>query len=83
VKLHKARSLQKDQFKPEGQGELAGRKTEPWEIIYSKLFADFMAGAHLATAIRNRKLQSSSKCSSYSLFVLGYHRPGNLLFGVT
>src|ERR1700730_749597 len=36
--LHKARSLPKDQFKREGEKELTGRESEPWEIIYFKLY---------------------------------------------
>ena len=36
--LHKARSLPKDQFKQEVERELTGRETEPWEIIYFKLY---------------------------------------------
>ena len=36
--LHKARSLPKDQFKREVEKELTGRESEPWEIIYFKLY---------------------------------------------
>src|SRR6184192_1462728 len=36
--LHKARSLPKDEFKREVEKELTGRETEPWEIIYFKLY---------------------------------------------
>src|SRR5437667_476610 len=36
--LHKARSLPKDQFKREVEKELTGRETEPWEIVYFKLY---------------------------------------------
>jgi hypothetical protein len=36
--LHKARSLPRDQFKREVKKELTGRETEPWEIIYFKLY---------------------------------------------
>src|SRR6202166_4812043 len=36
--LHKARSLPKDEFKQEVERELTGRETEPWEIIYFKLY---------------------------------------------
>jgi hypothetical protein len=36
--LHKARSLTKDEFKREVEKELTGRETEPWEIIYFKLY---------------------------------------------
>jgi hypothetical protein len=36
--LHKARELPKDQFKQEVEKELTGQETEPWEIIYFKLY---------------------------------------------
>ena len=36
--MHKARSMPKDQFKREVERELTGRDTEPWEIIYFKLY---------------------------------------------
>ena len=36
--LHKARAMPKDQFKHEVQKELTGQETEPWEIIYFKLY---------------------------------------------
>src|SRR6266478_8652487 len=38
TRLHKARSLPKDQFKREVEKELTGRESEPWEIIYFKLY---------------------------------------------
>jgi len=36
--LHMAREMPKDQFKQEVENELTGRETEPWEIIYFKLY---------------------------------------------
>jgi hypothetical protein len=36
--LHKAREMPKDQFKREVEKELTGKDTEPWEIIYFKLY---------------------------------------------
>ncbi len=36
--LHKARSLPKEEFRREVEKELTGRETEPWEIIYFKLY---------------------------------------------
>ena len=36
--LHKAREMPKEQFKEEVERELTGRETEPWEIIYFKLY---------------------------------------------
>jgi len=38
TRRHKARSLPKDEFKREVEKELTGRETEPWEIIYFKLY---------------------------------------------
>jgi hypothetical protein len=40
--LHKAREMPKDQFKQEVEKELTGRETEPWEIIYFKLYKSQM-----------------------------------------
>src|SRR4051812_49297126 len=36
--LHKARVMPKEEFKREVEKELTGRETEPWEIIYFKLY---------------------------------------------
>jgi hypothetical protein len=36
--LHKARELPKDAFKQEVEKELTGRETEPWELVYFKLY---------------------------------------------
>ena len=36
--LHKARELPKEGFKAEVERHLTGRETEPWEIIYFKLY---------------------------------------------
>jgi hypothetical protein len=36
--LHKARSLPKEEFKREVNRHLTGKETEPWEIIYFKLY---------------------------------------------
>jgi hypothetical protein len=36
--LHKAREMPKEEFKREVEKELTGRETEPWEIIYFKLY---------------------------------------------
>src|SRR5438445_10162839 len=36
--LHKARALPKDEFRREVEEELTGKETEPWEIIYFKLY---------------------------------------------
>ena len=36
--MHKAREMPKEQFKQEVEKELTGKETEPWEIIYFKLY---------------------------------------------
>ena len=36
--LHKAREMPKEQFKREVEKELTGKETEPWEIVYFKLY---------------------------------------------
>ena len=36
--LHKARAMLKEEFKRAVERELTGRETEPWEIIYFKLY---------------------------------------------
>ena len=36
--LHKARLLSKDEFRREVERELTGKETEPWEIVYFKLY---------------------------------------------
>src|SRR3989454_1686251 len=36
--LHKARELPKEEFKREVERNLTGQETEPWEIIYFKLY---------------------------------------------
>jgi hypothetical protein len=36
--LHKARQMPKEQFKQEVEKELTGKDTEPWEIVYFKLY---------------------------------------------
>ena len=40
--LHKAREMPQKQFKQEVEKELTGRETEPWEIIYFKLYQSQM-----------------------------------------
>ncbi len=41
--LHKARHMPKEDFKKEVERELTGRETEPWEIIYFKLYQSQMS----------------------------------------
>jgi len=36
--LHRAREMPKEQFRQEVEKELTGRETEPWEMVYFKLY---------------------------------------------
>ena len=36
--LHKAREMPKEQFKQEVERELTGQETEPWELVFFKLY---------------------------------------------
>jgi len=36
--VHKARIMPREQFRREVEKELTGRETEPWEIVYFKLY---------------------------------------------
>ena len=36
--LHKAREMPKEEFKQEVERELTGQETEPWEMVYFKLY---------------------------------------------
>jgi hypothetical protein len=40
--LHRAREMPKEQFKLEVAKELTGKETEPWEIVYFKLYQSQM-----------------------------------------
>ena len=40
--LHKARQMPKEEFKQEVEKELTGKETEPWEIVYFKLYQSQM-----------------------------------------
>ena len=40
--LHKAAQLPKEEFKQEVEKELTGKETEPWEIVYFKLYKSQM-----------------------------------------
>jgi hypothetical protein len=41
--LQKAREMSRDQFKQEVEKELTGKETEPWEIVYFKLYKSQIA----------------------------------------
>ena len=40
--LHKARHMPKEDFKKAAEKELTGQETEPWEIVYFKLYQSQM-----------------------------------------
>jgi hypothetical protein len=40
--LHKAHEMPKEEFKQEVEKELTGRETEPWEIVYFKVYKSQM-----------------------------------------
>jgi hypothetical protein len=40
--LHKARQMPKEDFQREVERELTGKETEPWEIVYFKLYQSQM-----------------------------------------
>jgi len=54
--LHKAKELPKEAFKREVERHLTGQKTEPWEIIYFKLYKSQLPV--LEQALRQRLLCS-------------------------
>jgi hypothetical protein len=90
--LHKARQMPKEDFKKEVERELTGRETEPWEIIYFKLYQSQMPV--IERAIETAALMlGSDKSRGYCLemicadFLAGANLdngdPGTLLFSMT
>jgi hypothetical protein len=64
--LHKARSLPKELFKREVERALTGRETEPWEIIYFKLYKSQIPV--IEQAIETAALMlGTDKCRGYCL----------------
>jgi hypothetical protein len=90
--LHKAREMPKDQFKREVEKELTGKDTEPWEIIYFKLFKSQIPVIEQAVETAARML-GSDKSRGYCLemicadFLAGANldnqNPETLLFSIT
>jgi hypothetical protein len=64
--LHKARELPKEQFRCEVEKELTGRESEPWEIIYYKLYKSQIPIIEHALAIAGLML-GDDKCRGYCL----------------
>jgi hypothetical protein len=90
--LHRAREMPKDQFKLEVERELTGKETEPWEVIYFKLYQSQMPV--IEPAIETACLMlGSDRSRGYCLemicadFLAGanldHSDPGMLLFSMT
>jgi hypothetical protein len=90
--LHKAREMPKDQFKREVEKELTGKDTEPWEIIYFKLYKSQIPVIEQALETAARML-GSDRSRGYCLemicadFLAGANldneNPETLLFSIT
>jgi hypothetical protein len=52
--LHKAAGLPKEEFKREVEKHLNGQQTEPWEIIYFKLYKSQLGVIEQALASASR-----------------------------
>jgi len=90
--LHRAREMPKEEFKQEVEKELTGRETEPWEIIYFKLYRS--QAPVIERAIETAALMlGSDKSRAYCLemicadFLAGAHLDGGnpemLLYSMT
>ena len=90
--LHRAREMPKDRFKQEVERELTGRDTEPWEIIYIKLYQSQIPVVERAMETAALML-GTDKSRGYCLericadFLAGANLdngdPGTLLFSMT
>jgi hypothetical protein len=90
--LHKAREMPKDQFKREVEKELTGKDTEPWEIVYFKLYKSQIPVIEQAVETAARML-GSDRSRGYCLemicadFLAGANldneNPETLLFSIT
>jgi len=90
--LHKARQMPKDQFKREVEKELTGKDTEPWEIVYFKLYKSQIPVIEQAIETAARML-GSDRSRGYCLemicadFLAGANmdndNPETLLFSIT
>jgi hypothetical protein len=56
--LHKARQLPKEQFKHEVNKHLTGKESEPWEMLYFKVYKSQLA------MIEQARLRSCSAATS-------------------
>src|ERR1700691_1894598 len=79
--LHKANELPKEEFKREVERHLTGQETEPWELIYFKLFKSQLPVIEQALETAARML-GSDKSRGYALemicadFLAGAHLEG-------
>jgi hypothetical protein len=64
--VHKAKELPKEEFKREVERYLTGKETEPWEIIYFKLYKSQLPVVERALEITARML-GSDKSRGYCL----------------
>jgi hypothetical protein len=64
--VHKAKELPKEQFRREVERYLTGKETEPWEIIYFKLYKSQLSVIERALEIAALML-GSDKSRGYSL----------------
>jgi hypothetical protein len=90
--LHKAREMPKDAFRQEVERELTGEDTEPWEIVYFKLYKSQIPVIYRALETAALML-GSDKSRSYCLemicadFLAGANLdngdPETLLFSMT
>ena len=64
--VHKAQSLSKEEFKREVEKHLTGRDTEPWEILYFKVYKSQLAVIEQALEIAGLML-GTSKSRGYCL----------------
>ena len=64
--MHTAKELPKEEFKREVERHLTGKETEPWEIIYFKLYKSQLPVVERALEIAALML-GSDKSRGYSL----------------
>jgi hypothetical protein len=64
--LHKARSMQTAEFKREVEKQLTGKETEPWELLYFKLYKSQPQVIEQALEIASRML-GTDKSRGYIL----------------
>ena len=64
--LHKAEELPKEEFKREVEGYLTGKETEPWELIYFKVFSSQLPVIEQALETASLML-GSDKSRGYTL----------------